>query len=74
MSPGETGPAALYSLAPYPHPALRATFSRKREKGCSPRPRAMSANASKALRAPPLPLAGEGWGEGDPQTLDLLLA
>ncbi len=32
-----------------PHPALRATFSRTREKGF----------------APPLPLAGEGWGEGD---------
>jgi len=40
-----------------PHAALRATFSRKREKG---------------TRAPLLPgldpgIAGEGWGEGDPR-------
>ena len=40
------------SVAAYPHPALRATFSRKREKG--------RRGASFILDAPPLPLAGEG--------------
>jgi len=46
-----------------PHPALRATFSRKREKGFVRR-RGMRARVDEALGAPPLPLAGEGWGEG----------
>ncbi len=52
----------------YPHPALRAPFSRKREKGFERRLTKFSA-AREALGAPPLPLAGEGWGEGKPQAL-----
>jgi hypothetical protein len=44
----------------YPHPALRATFSRRREKGFSP-------SLQDVLGAPlSRLLAGEGWGEGEP--------
>jgi hypothetical protein len=52
-------------LAAYPHPALRATFSRKREKGFPRRP-GKSSGGDDERNAPPLPLAGEGWGEGKP--------
>jgi len=67
--------------APDPHPALRATFSRKREKGFCSRAddaldalpfvtavadRGYTAPADEGRGAPPLPLAGEGWGEGEP--------
>jgi hypothetical protein len=46
-----------------PHPALRATFSRKREKGFSAPTRAL------------FPLAGEGWDEGTrDSTIRLVLA
>jgi hypothetical protein len=41
------------AICPFPHPALRATFSRKREKGRAPLSRG----------------AGEGWGEGTARSL-----
>ena len=45
-----------------------ATFSRKREKGfCGPSKQAET--LMEARGAPPLPLAGEGWGEGKPHDL-----
>jgi len=56
----------MTSAAAYLHPALRATFSRKREKVVAA---VGDRGYSAALGAPPLPLAGEGWGEGEPQTL-----
>jgi hypothetical protein len=45
------------------------TFSRKREKGFSARRRAMFVTADEGRDALPLPLAGEGWGEGNPPRL-----
>jgi hypothetical protein len=45
-----------------------ATFSREREKGlCGRSERAET--LMEARGAPPLPLAGEGWGEGKPHDL-----
>ena len=51
-----------------PHPALRATFSRKREKGFGLR-RVKFAPLDEGSGAPPLPLAGEGWGEVKPRRI-----
>src|SRR5262245_37476158 len=51
-------PVVRESLRPFPHPALRASLSRKRARGKVVRSARQSA-------VPPLPLAGEGWGEGD---------
>jgi len=60
----------MIGAAAHPHPALRATFSRKREKEfvAAVDDRGYSATADEALGAPPLPLAGEGWGEGKPRS------
>jgi len=55
-------------LAADPDPALLSPFSRKPEKAVAAvGDRGYSAAANQALGAPPLPLAGEGWGEGKPQ-------
>jgi len=54
----------MIAAAVDPHPALRATFSRKREKGFT--------SADETVGAPPLPLAGEGWGEGEPRAASTL--
>src|SRR5579883_1014254 len=59
--------ARMISAAARPHPALRATFSRKREEGGLAAVGGSSyAVADEGRFAPPLPLAGEGWGEGQP--------
>ncbi len=58
----------MITVAAYPHPALRATFSRKREKGFRQRC-ANTLCVDDAYTAPPLPLAGEGWGEGKPRQI-----
>jgi hypothetical protein len=63
--------AQIPSATVNPHPALRATFSRKREKGCLS-DHAIFANADEGRSAPPLPLAGEGWGEGKPRPRKLV--
>jgi hypothetical protein len=51
-----------FSVAVHPHPALRATFSRTREKGFRDRfTDFLDADAGRGGLL--LPLAGEGWGE-----------
>jgi len=60
--------ARIMIVAANPHPAVRATVSRKRETVIVAAfiDRGDRAKPEESYGAPPLPLAGKGWGEGRP--------
>src|SRR5579883_1167223 len=63
---GEGTPQRRQTPRLTPHPALRATFSRKREKGGRNRRPRLRATSMKRSARPLSRLRGKGWGEGTP--------
>jgi hypothetical protein len=55
----------MINAAAYPHPALTGHLLPQAGEGFFGL-RAFFSNVDEALCAPPLPLAGESWGEGKP--------